>query len=102
MKKGPQQIAKQIFELVSELAALAGMQPDGMGKSLVPLTPRKKGKAGPVAGIRLLIQDGKLDSPLFSAEIINLLKQDGKHYPTDSVLVGLLRLVRERVLTRLK
>jgi hypothetical protein len=102
MKRDPKTIAREIISLVSQLAALAGPHTDDARKQMTPSGLQKKGKTGPVGGVRFLIQDGKLDSPKSSAEIIELLKQEGRHYPRKTVLVGLLRLVRERALTRLK
>ena len=64
-------------------------------------TPLKiKGRSGATGGLRSLVDEGKLNSPVTAAEIIALLKQDGRHYSKASVLMGLLNLVRERVLTR--
>jgi hypothetical protein len=102
MKKDPTEIARQIISLVTELAQLAGARTGNGKTSPTSSIPAKKIKAGPVAGIRSLIQDGKLDSPRTSAEIVELLKQEGRHYPSESVLMCLLRLVRDRILTRLK
>jgi hypothetical protein len=59
-----------------------------------------KSRSGATGGIRSLVDEGKLDSPVTAAEIIALLKQAGRHYSKASVLMALLNLVRERVLTR--
>ena len=69
MKKDPKAIGQQIITLVSELAALAGAQVDGALTQVRPPVSQKKVKAGPVGGIRSLIQDGKLDSPKSSAQV---------------------------------
>jgi hypothetical protein len=64
-------------------------------------TPLKeKSRSGATGGLRSLVDDGKLDSPKTASEIIEFLKQSGRHYSKPSVLMGLLNLVRERVLTR--
>jgi hypothetical protein len=102
MKKNPQDIVEQINALVSELAALAGAS---AGQSSA--SPRKrpspaKNLSGATGGIRLLVRDGKLDSPQKLPEIMNLLKQEGRHYARPAVAMGLLNMVRERVLTRLQ
>lgn len=62
----------------------------------------EKDRSGATGGLRSLVDEGKLDSPRTASEIIDLLKQDGRHYSKPSVLMGLLNLVRERVLTRFK
>ena len=102
MKKNPQEIVEQINALVLELAALAGVP---AGKPVrTATTPSSEGKdmSGATGGIRLLAKDGKLDSPKKLPEIIDLLRQEGRHYSRPTVAMGLLNLVRERTLTRLQ
>jgi hypothetical protein len=103
MKKDAVKIAEEIIRLVSELAALAGA-PGSKG-----LVPTKKSSlsgerdwSGATGGIRLLVDEGKLDSPRTLPEIIESLKQEGRHYSNPTVSMGLLNLVRRRVLTRFK
>jgi hypothetical protein len=62
----------------------------------------EKSRSGPTGGLRALIDAGKLDTPLAASEIIDCLKQEGRHYARPSVMMGLLSLVRERVLSRMK
>ena len=104
MKRDPKQIASHIISLVSELAELAGAPVEiGQVQSALPHSPtEKKDKSGATGGIRLLVEEGKLDTPKKLTEIIELLKQEGRHYSTPTVSMGLLNLVRERVLTRFK
>src|SRR5437867_4480024 len=103
MKRNPKQIAADIMALVSELAELAGAPVDT--EEILPRLPQRtndKDKSGATGGIRLLVEEGKLDSPKKLSEVADLLKQDGRHYSGPTVSMGLLNLVRERVLTRFK
>lgn len=103
MKKDPQQIAQQIIDLVSELAALAGAP-----QSQTPVAEKKavvkpeKETSGATGGVRVLVNEGKLNTPKELPEILELLRQEGRHYPSQNVSMSLLNLVRERVLTRLR
>ena len=107
MKKDPQKIVEQINILVSELAALAGV-PESNTVAKRPTHvknasgKRQKSTSGATGGIRLLVEEGKLDSPKQLPEIIEFLRQDGRHYAPQSISMGLLNLVRERVLTRFR
>ncbi len=103
MKKNPQKIVEQISILVSELAALAGV-PSNMptAQTKQSSTKGEKDMSGATGGIRILIQEGKLDSPKQLPEIIEFLKQAGRHYSSQTVSMGLLNLVRERTLTRFR
>lgn len=104
MKKDPQKIAEQINLLVSELAALAGVagSKPAIHQAKKPSLEEGKDTSGATGGIRLLIDAGKLDSPKQLPEIIEFLKQEGRHYSAPAVSMGLLNLVRERVLTRFR
>jgi hypothetical protein len=107
MKKDPQKIVEQINILVSELAALAGVPKSNIvAKSPTQVkdssVKRKKSTSGATGCIRLLVEDGKLDSPRQLPEIIEFLRQEGRHYAPQSISMGLLNLVRERVLVRLR
>lgn len=101
MKKDSQKIATQIIELVSELAILAGApitnKPTKLHKSI---KTEKKDMSGATGGIRLLIGEGKLDSPKHLSEIVEFLRQEGRYYSLPTISMGLLNLVRERVLTQ--
>jgi hypothetical protein len=103
MKKDPQKIVEQINLLVSELAALAGV-PNNKPATQVkrPSSKGEKDTSGATGGIRLLIDEGKLDSPKQLPEIIEFLKQEGRHYSSQTISMGLLNLVRERTLTRFR
>jgi len=103
MKKNAKTIAEEIISLVSQLAGLAGVPANNIPVQLEKsASPGKKDKSGATGGIRSLIEDSKFDSPKSSTEVIELLKQDGRHYPSKTVLMALLNLVRERILTRFK
>ncbi|MEK7637217.1 MAG: hypothetical protein AAB402_02360 [Patescibacteria group bacterium] len=103
MKKDPQIIAKQINTLVIELASLAGV-PATHRSVGVHKTPKSQNKdmSGATGGIRLLVEEGKIDSPKQLTEIIEFLRQEGRHYSRSTISMGLLNLVRERVLTRFR
>jgi hypothetical protein len=62
----------------------------------------EKSRSGATGGLRSLVDAGKLDTPRTASEIIEFLKQEGRHYSKPSVSMGLLNLVRERILTRFK
>ncbi|MGD0208074.1 MAG: hypothetical protein ABSC89_10750 [Verrucomicrobiota bacterium] len=103
MKKDAETIAGEIISLVSELAALAGAQicNKPAQSKMLPLSGEKD-RSGATGGVRLLVEDGKLDSPKSLSEIAEFLKQEGRHYSKQTVSMGLLNLVRERTLIRLK
>jgi len=103
MKKDPQKIVEQINLLVSELATLAGApgnRPAAQGKTTSSKGEKKT--SGATGGIRVLIEDGKLDSPKQLPEIAEILKQEGRHYSAPTISMGLLNLVKERTLTRFR
>lgn len=101
MRRNPQIIAHEIMTLVAELAESAGVTTPKL-EPLRATGSQRSTKAGPMAGIRLLLEEGKLDSPKDRAEVAELLKQEGWHYSKRVIGVALMRLVRERALTRLK
>ena len=105
MNKDPQKIAAQIIELVSELATLAGAPTANRSAKLHKSTAtEKKDMSGATGGIRSLVGEGKLDSPKQLPEIKEFLRQEGRHYSTPTISMGLLNLVRppERLLTRFR
>ncbi len=100
MNKDPQKIVEQIFSLVTELAEMTGNKITLPKSSNKPL-PKEK-MSGTTGGIRGLVDEGYLDDPKLLPEIIERLKQEGRHYSNAAVSMGLLNLVRERVLTRFR
>lgn len=100
MNKDPQKIVEQIFSLVTELAEMTGHKVT-VSKKVVASSPKEK-MNGATGGIRGLVDDGYLDDPKLLTEIIERLKQEGRHYSNPTVSMGLLNLVRERVLTRFR
>ena len=103
MKKDPQKIVEQITELLLELATMAGTTEFRQPIKLPKLTMSpKKDMSGATGGIRQLVERGKLDLPQQLPEIIEFLRQEGRHYSRPTVSMGLLNLVRERVLSRFR
>lgn len=97
------EIARQLLALSNELSTLLGEE----GSLKTKIFSKKelatnKSKSGATGGLRTLIDEGKLDSPKQRSEIIELLKQDGRHYSRETISMGLLNLVRERALTRIR
>jgi hypothetical protein len=104
MNKDPKIIVEEIVSLVNELARLAGTHVQVSKKTPI-VTTKKTGSeelSGPTGGIRILIEEGKLDEPRSLSQVGEFLRQEGRHYSNPSVSMGLLNLVRERVLTRLR
>jgi hypothetical protein len=58
--------------------------------------------SGTTGGIRLMIEEGKLDTPKTLPEIKEILKQEGRHYSNQAISMGLLNLVRKRLLARFR
>lgn len=104
MNKDPKILAEEIITLVSELAELAGAPTGGLPTAHLKkvYSMGNKENSGPKGGVRLLIQEGKLDSPKQLPEIIELLRQEGRNYSDQAVSMGLLRLVKDRLLTRIR
>lgn len=103
MKKNPKQLAENIITLVLELAELAGGKIETR-PARVPRSPResRKDTSGATGGLRVLIDEGYFDSPRQLPEIIERLKQEGRHYSSAAISMGLLNLVKERVLIRFR
>ncbi|MGD0338241.1 MAG: hypothetical protein ABSB78_05580 [Bacteroidota bacterium] len=103
MNKDPKIIVEEIVSLVNELAGLAGTRMRD-SKKTSSISAKKNGSeelSGATGGIRMLIEEGKLDEPRSLTQVGEFLRQAGRHYSNPSVSMGLLNLVRERVLTRL-
>ncbi len=99
MKKDPEKLVQEIIGLLSELAKLAGVKT----KKVSMVVQAKKIKAkGATGGLRFLIDEGYFDDPKELPEVINKLQQEGRHYSAATVSMGLLNLVRERLLTRFR
>jgi hypothetical protein len=81
----------------SKAATIENPEPE---KPAPRTSEKEKSRVGATGGLRSLVDEGKLDSPRTASEIIEFLKQGGRHYSKPSVMMGLLNLVRERVLTR--
>lgn len=103
MKRDPQKIVEQINALLTELASLAGVSvTHRSAKTHKTTKSQNKDMSGATGGIRLLVEEGKMDSPKQLLEIMEFLRQDGRHYSRPTISMGLLNLVRERVLTRFR
>ncbi len=89
------------MELVSELVTLVGVPiVHRSAKPHKSPASEKRDMSGATGGIRWLVEEGKLDSPEQLSEIMEFLRQEGRHYSRPTISMGLLNLVRERVLTR--
>jgi hypothetical protein len=97
-----QQISDEIVGLLGELTALAGGPKSKSLPTPVKAQLESKSSSGPSGGIRQLVEEGKLNTPKDRSEIAELLKQEGRHYSKKVCGVALLRLVRDRVLSRIK
>ena len=100
--RNSQEIIKEINALLQELLAT----PSKRGRSKQESSNNKASKSqesysGPSGGLRLLIKEGFFKAPKMLSEVTNRLHQDGFRYPTKTISVYLLRLVRSRVLVRL-
>jgi len=102
MKKDPKIIAEEIIKLVSELATLAGLPSNQSHAAAAKCFGGEKGYIRSNRRCPVMVEEGGLDSPKKLPEIVALLKQEGRHYSDATVSMGLLNLVRERVLTRFK
>ncbi len=103
MKKDPKQLAENIITQVLELAELAGVRTETKSAKIQHDTKgTKKDTSGATGGLRVLVSEGYFDTPKQLPEIIERLKQEGRHYSNATISMGLLNLVRERVLTRFR
>lgn len=103
MKKDPKQLAENIITQVLELAELAGVKIESKSVKIKhDGKETKKDASGATGGLRVLISEGYFDNPKQLPEIIERLKQEGRHYSNATISMGLLNLVRERILTRFR
>lgn len=97
------EVAEQLSALSNELISLIGNKELTKSRTTKPARLSTNiNTSGATGGLRLLVDEGKLDSPKQRSEIIELLKQEGRHYSRETISMGLLSLVRERVLTRMR
>lgn len=104
MKKNPKQLSENIIAQVLELAELAGGKVETRLARIEEDSKRKNTKdmSGATGGLRILVDEKYFDNPRQLPEIIERLKQDGRHYSNATISMGLLNLVRERILTRFR
>ena len=99
MKKTPQEIADEINLLVGELVHLTGGKKDSV---ILKKSISTKDAVGATGGLRMLTSEGYFDSPQDLKTVMEKLRQEGRHYSRQTVAMGLLALVRERILTRFR
>lgn len=98
MKKTAKEIAKEIKELVDQLAAISSAGTSAE-KHSVKLKPKdKKGASG---ALSMLIEEEFFDTPKNLSAIMNRLKEIGRYYPRPTVSMNLLNLTRRRTLNRM-
>ena len=102
MTRDAQVIVDEIMALVNELAGLRGTRAGDSKKSASRGATGSEELSGATGGIRTLTAEGKLDEPRSLSEVVEFLREKGRHYSNPSVSMGLLNLVRERVLTRFR
>ncbi|OGD40459.1 hypothetical protein A3I30_00045 [Candidatus Azambacteria bacterium RIFCSPLOWO2_02_FULL_44_14] len=102
MEKDPKQIAENIIALVLELAKLAGEKIELGQKNHHNPKSSRSDTSGATGGLRILVGEGYFNDPKQLPEIIERLKQGGRHYSNATISMGLLNLVRERILTRFR
>ena len=91
------EINKQIFERLEKLEKVVF---GGSKKIREKPTPEKF--SGATGNLRMLVNEKYFDSLKQLPEIIERFKQEGRHYSNATISMGLLNLVRERVLTRFR
>jgi len=99
--RNSQEIIKEINALLQELSAAPSKRGRSKQESSNKASKSQENYSGPSGGLRLLIKEGFFKAPKMLSEVTNRLHQDGFRYPTKTISVCLLRLVRSRVLVRL-
>lgn len=103
MEKDAKKLAENIISQILELAELAGanikIKPN---KTPHSIKEAKKDTSGATGGLRILVDEGYFDEPRQLTVIIERLKQEGRHYSNATISMGLLNLVRERILMRFR
>ena len=104
-KRTPKIILDEIKSLLDELSFLIGAQNIASDsqeqRHQVAQVMTKDSYSGPIGGIRFLVGEGFFKEPKALAEVINRLHQEGFNYRKQVIATTLLRLVRDRKLTRL-
>ena len=103
MEKDVKKLTENIISQILELAELAGanikVKPN---KTQHSIKETKKDTSGATGGLRILVDEGYFDDPRQLPAIIERLKQEGRHYSNATISMGLLNLVRERILIRFR
>lgn len=100
MENKAQKIAEQIKLLLDELVILAGEKP--ATKSSVKVKVEKVSLKGASGALSMLIDEGFFDSPKELPEVMERLREIGRHYPQPTVAMNLLNLTKRRTFNRLK
>ncbi|MCK5122818.1 MAG: hypothetical protein KAQ87_01565 [Candidatus Pacebacteria bacterium] len=103
MKKNAKQLADSIITQTIELAKLAGVNIE-IPKAKIQYNQKnsRKGTAGAAGGLRILVDEGYFNVHKQLSEIIEKLKQEGRPYSNATISMGLLNLVKERILMRFR
>ncbi|MDP2947458.1 MAG: hypothetical protein Q8N88_05070 [Nanoarchaeota archaeon] len=94
------EINRQIFKRLDKLESSV-FGGDSQKEIKLPKDNAKKFK-GATGGLRVLVDEDYFNNPKQLPETIERLKQEGRHYSNATISMGLLSLVRERVLTRFR
>lgn len=97
-------ILEEIQRLLDELTPLIGAQNiefDPHGRHPQKMVAAKNNYSGSIGGIRFIINEGFFKELRSLAEIVSRLHQEGFNYRKQVIATSLLRLVRNRELTRL-
>lgn len=103
MNKDPKQLVKNIIAQVLELAELTGTKIKIKStENQYDTKETKKDTSGATGGLRVLVDEGYFNEPKQLPAIVERLKQDGRHYSNATISMGLLNLVKGRVLMRFR
>ena len=103
MKKNAKQLVDSIIAQTIELAELSGVNvKTPIAKIQHNQENSRKGTSGATGGLRILVNEGYFNVHKQLSEIIEKLKQEGRPYSNATISMGLLNLVKERVLMRFR
>lgn len=102
MNNKAKELTNNIIAQIYELAELTGVSMKEQVNNTIHKIEKKKDMTGATGGLRFLKDEKYFDSPRQLPETIERLKQEGRHYSNATISMGLLALVRERLLTRFR
>ena len=103
MEKDVKKLTENIISQILELAELAGVDIKmRSNKTQYSIKETRKDTSGATGGLRVLVDEGYFSESRQLSVIIERLKQEGRHYSNATVSMGLLNLVRERILIRFR